>query len=113
MGDRINIYFDQGTDCVVGLYMHWGGSEIDQILPFALEKAKNRWNDPEYGTRIIISNILKDNIDGETGYGIFAVKRNIYHNVENGYRVVDFRNQIIHDDRSMAITFNDYIKFRG
>lgn len=56
------------------LYSHWKGGEEDEgqlidDLRRALRR-KQRWNDESYLARIIISEVIKDDIEGETGYGI-------------------------------------------
>lgn len=54
------------------LYSHWGGSTkwIDTVN--ALRMAEPRWDDPAYGARIFISQIVGNQWDGETGFGIVA-----------------------------------------
>ena len=51
------------------LYQHMDGYMLPEIVQSALAK-KVRWDDPEYLTRIIFSEMIKGFIDGETGYGI-------------------------------------------
>ena len=65
MGDRGNIKVHG-----VYLYSHWRGSELPKILKNALIRGKGRWNDIPYLTRIIFSEMIKDEIFEETGYGI-------------------------------------------
>lgn len=70
MGDRATIEIqDNGRS--VYLYTHWRGSEIKTILRSALAR-RQRWNDAAYLTRIIFSEMIKDDIAGETGFGISA-----------------------------------------
>ena len=64
MGDRGNIKVGK-----VYLYTHWGGSEIKDVLKKAL-KRKQRWNDEAYLTRIIFCEMVKDDVESETGFGI-------------------------------------------
>jgi len=51
------------------LYQHYDGYLLYKIVCNAIAK-KARWNDPEYLARIIFSEMIKDDIDGTTGYGI-------------------------------------------
>ncbi|QDP57889.1 MAG: hypothetical protein Unbinned1693contig1002_33 [Prokaryotic dsDNA virus sp.] len=68
MGDRGNIIVKYNED-IVYLYTHWGGSELYDVLKRALSR-KERWNDPSYLTRIIFCEMVKDDVEGSTGYGI-------------------------------------------
>lgn len=66
MGDRAQVkILPEG----VYLYTHWGGTELAQTVQTAL-KRQDRWDDEEYLTRIIFSTMIKNEIDGDTGYGI-------------------------------------------
>ena len=73
MGARINFVFQDGTDSSVVLYSHWGQDSWQADLAEALQHARRRWDDPSYGTRMIISYLIQHNILDETGYGIYAV----------------------------------------
>jgi len=64
MGDRGNIVVDG-----IWFYTHWAGSDIKKILQTAL-KRKQRWSDSPYLARIIFSEMIKDDVDSETGYGL-------------------------------------------
>jgi hypothetical protein len=70
MGDRANVLVKHDAgDNGVWLYTHWYGSKLPEILQTAL-KRKQRWDDASYLARIIFSEMIKDDVDGETGYGI-------------------------------------------
>ena len=66
MGDRGQIHI---KDSGVWLYTHWGATELPDILRRALAR-KQRWSDDEYLARIIFSEMIRDEINEETGYGI-------------------------------------------
>lgn len=66
MGDRGNIIVDDK----IYLYTHWGGSALRQTLKDALIRGKGRWSDKPYLIRIIFSEMIKDDIEGDTGFGI-------------------------------------------
>ena len=70
MGDRNNIIlkFEDGTK--IYFYTHWGGSSMADDLRQALHRGRGRWSDPPYLARIIFSELIKNDILGETGYGI-------------------------------------------
>lgn len=72
MGDRANVYvkdFNEGSGTY--LYSHWGGTELPQIVQTVLAK-RARWDDNPYLARMIFCEMVKDEVDGETGYGISA-----------------------------------------
>lgn len=69
MGDRSNIILDMGNDSKIYLYGHWMGDRSIDILHEALSKGE-RWNDEPYLARMIFSAMVKDDIDGSTGYGL-------------------------------------------
>lgn len=75
MGDRRNVLVqgEPGDKPLVVLYTHWGGSDLPSTLADALDRGRGRWTDPTYLTRIIFSEMIKDEVLGETGYGIEAV----------------------------------------
>jgi len=55
----------------VYLYQHMDGYNLAEEVQIALKK-KERWDDPEYLTRIIFATMLKENnaVDGTLSYGI-------------------------------------------
>jgi len=53
----------------VVLYTHWGAKEMEDDLRDVLSR-KKRWNDPSYLSRMIFSRMIRNDPDGETGYGI-------------------------------------------
>ena len=55
----------------VVLYTHWGAYEMMSDLKEVLSRRK-RWGDAAYLSRMIFSQMIKDDIDGETGYGIMT-----------------------------------------
>ena len=69
MGDRSNIYVT-GDSFGVYLYGHYMGPEYISILASALKRGVSRWDDPSYLTRIIFCEMIKDDVDGTTGFGI-------------------------------------------
>ena len=73
MGARINYVFNDGTPQAVGLYSHWGETEWESSIAHAIWMAKPRWNDTSYATRIIVSQLINEDWNSETGFGLFAV----------------------------------------
>lgn len=87
MGDRGNIVV-RGPYGDVWFYTHWYGTDMKYILQRALAR-NQRWDDAAYLARIIFSELIKNDVDGETGYGIST------HMLDNehGILVVDVPNQ--------------------
>jgi hypothetical protein len=106
MGERGNIVVDG-----IWLYTHWSGDNIKVILQNALKK-KWRWQDSAYLTRIIFCEMIKDDIEGETGYGISL------HMCDNEYPIlfVETEDQKVYlktEDKKTILnvwTFEEYIK---
>ena len=53
----------------VYLYSHWRAIDLPGIVWEVLSK-RQRWDDSEYLARMIFSEMIKDELDEETGYGI-------------------------------------------
>ena len=70
MGDRANILLKQEEGGKIYLYTHWDGHKIEQVIKKALIRGKDRWNDEPYLSRIIFSELIKNDIKGLTGYGL-------------------------------------------
>lgn len=73
MGARINYVFNDGTEHAVALYSHWGETDWQQDIARAVYMAKPRWGDTSYATRIIVSQLINDSWNSETGFGLFAI----------------------------------------
>ena len=70
MGDRGQVKI---VDTGIYLYTHWDAAELPWIVQKALAR-KKRWRDPCYLARIIFCEMIKDDLDGGTGYGICSEK---------------------------------------
>ena len=70
MGARTNFTFIT-ADGALTLYSHWGGESKFQDLAYALEKAQARQGQTDYELRIIISQLIGQDWDSETGFGLF------------------------------------------
>lgn len=70
MGDRANFGFRQSNGHTVYLYGHWAGWGMEARLAAALDKARPRWSDEAYATRICISQIIGERWDQELSWGI-------------------------------------------
>jgi hypothetical protein len=89
MGDRANFGFKQSNDETIVLYGHWAGHDMLSNLAEAVEKARPRWTDESYATRIVISNLIGDNWHETTGWGLTV--NNILDN-EHKIPVIDWRS---------------------
>lgn len=89
MGDRANFGFKQSNDETIVLYGHWAGHDMLSNLAEAVEKARPRWTDESYATRIVISNLVGDNWHETTGWGLTV--NNILDN-EHKIPVIDWRS---------------------
>lgn len=71
MGDRAVVGFKADAQSpIIYLYSHWAGSDMNTLLANALEKAESRWNDSSYATRIVISQLISEDWNSTTGWGI-------------------------------------------
>jgi len=73
MGDRAQVHIvankDKEYNHDVWLYTHWHGTGLVNVVSRAISRGE-RWNDAEYLTRIIFSEMVKEDVRGDTGYGI-------------------------------------------
>ncbi len=69
MGNRANVKVEMHDGNSVYLYTHWGGDGLPFIVQRVLAK-RLRWKDEPYLTRMIFSEMIRGDIEGETGYGI-------------------------------------------
>ncbi len=74
MGDRANIFISEPTKenpkNGIYFYSHYGGNELIIDLKNALIRGKNRWDDSQYLNRIIFSEMIKNSVLDETGFGL-------------------------------------------
>ena len=98
MGARVNFVFKQyeNTPSVV-LYSHWGADSWEVDLAYALDKARPRWEDPSYGTRIVVSQLIGDQHDSEVGFGLFVSDETDYANSWAENVMVDFVKKEVND----------------
>jgi hypothetical protein len=91
MGARTNFELKDSKGSV-WLYSHWGGDDKIADLARALAKAEPRWNDTSYAMRIVVSQLVGNEWDSETGFGLSS-----YETGEESYEpvCVDFANNIV------------------
>lgn len=110
MGARINYVFKDGRDSSVVLYSHWGQDSWETDIAGALQHAKPRWGDSEYGTRMMISYLIKDSLMDETGFGIYSVSGDD-HDFGDQVVVIDFTDKTVTDN--VSVNWDNFIKAYG
>uniref|UniRef100_A0A6M3LU60 Uncharacterized protein n=1 Tax=viral metagenome TaxID=1070528 RepID=A0A6M3LU60_9ZZZZ len=93
MGDRANVKLISKGEAPLFIYSHNHGSNLPIRVQRALQK-RWRWGDDLYLNRIIFSEIIKNEVDTELGYGI-------------GTFIGDKENRVItidHDNKTVEIT---------
>lgn len=110
MGARINFVFKDGTGVATVLYSHWGQDSWQTDLADAILHAAPRHTDSSYGTRMMISHLLKDSIMDETGFGIYAINDS---NVDLGEQtiVIDFTNKTVTDN--VSVNWDKFVSAYG
>ena len=108
MGDRANFGFTQSNGDTIVVYGHWAGNGMLDLLARAVEKARSRWNDESYATRIAISNLIQDEWASETGWGLQVNQRS---DNEHKIPIINFdKNEFsLHEEA----TFSDNNKIKG
>ena len=91
MGDRATFVFEQENGDHIYLYGHWAGYEMMDTLATAIEAARPRWTDETYATRIAISNIIGNEWNEETGWGISTYFCDSEHSVP----IVNWKDQSV------------------
>jgi len=109
MGDRANFGFVQPNGNTIVLYGHWAGYQMLGKLADAVIAARPRWNDPAYATRIAVSQLIKDDWNSETGWGLHV---NEIADNEHKIAIVDWKQQTfsLHEEDGYNNTDN---KVRG
>jgi len=103
MGDRAQIQVTEGQDRgSVYLYTHWGAYRVMSDLKSALSR-NERWDDAPYLARIIFDAMKGDDIDGETGYGLWGGSQ------DGSLIKVDCRKQTVTDWHNNDYTFEEFI----
>ena len=113
MGDRRNIVVEHDNGLAVALYTHWSGSDLPQVLATALDRGRDRWNDPSYLTRVIFSEMIKDNVMDTSGYGVepIAIGSDNYIEADPGYDIIVSITDLTVDYEEIGtISFDQFIQ---
>lgn len=108
MGDRANFGFRQSNGETIVLYGHWAGHNMLANLADAVDKARGRWADESYATRICISQLVGDDWNSETGWGLQV---NSISDNEHKIPLIDWATQTfsLHEESS----WSEETKVRG
>lgn len=106
MGAKGNVIIPQELVPVdVYLYTHDEGHNLDQTVARALAR-RERWRDQEYLTRIIFSEMIRDHVGDETGYGIGA---GVVTEGDDRIVVVNTMKQEVTDLAGNTHTFDEFV----
>lgn len=104
MGERANVLVKSGNEQVC-LHSHWDGEDLIDTLRHALRIGKSRWGDFQYLTRIIFCQMIKDDVEGLTGYGI---SQNV-HDANHPSLIVDCDNQTVTIEGKSPVSFSEFV----
>ena len=108
MGARTNFHFktDTGT---LSLYSHWGGDSRKTDLANALNAANPRLGDTSYALRIMISNLVGEDWNSETGFGL-TINDMLSTEEEYGTLIVDLTNNTVNDDGNI-VSIENFVNY--
>ena len=112
MGDRIVYTIKQDQDLSVNLYSHWGGYDRFEALAQALSAAQPRWDDSSYATRIIVSQLIRDQWKEETGFGLWASNEPGMYGGDHPDITINLVNKTVEDETGIH-TFEQFISYHG
>jgi len=90
------------------LYSHWGGDSAERDFAQAISKAMARYGDDSYFVRIIVSQLINDQWDSETGFGLYVGE--VTHEESYNYKMIDVKKGTvtIGDHTTSIQAFVDY-----
>lgn len=111
MGDRVVYSIVQDNKLALNLYSHWGGYDRFTALANALRTAQPRWSDSSYATRIIVSQLIGDQWNQETGFGLWASNVDDFYYVgDHPDIVVDLISKTVTDETGIH-SFDSFISY--
>jgi hypothetical protein len=72
MGNRANLGIRTSDRNTIFLYLHWGGTDIHEIMAKAISHAMVRDGDESYFTRIFVSRVIDTDWNEDTGVGMLV-----------------------------------------
>ena len=112
MGARVNFIFKQSDGNAVGLYSHWGEDSWAEDLAMALKHAAKRKGDESYAARIIISQLINNQWDQETGFGLWASSEDGMYGGDCPDITINLVNQTVVDETGTH-TFDSFISYHA
>ena len=105
MGNRANIEFREEAGGKLFFYTHWMGLEHMKEAVYRALNKHARWCDESYLARMIFCELIKDDIEGTTGFGISTYE------FEDGspFIVVDVESQTVTINGIKSFTFEEFI----
>jgi hypothetical protein len=114
MGDGAQIIlceYPNNPERDIYLYAHWGGDELPKTLANALDRGRNRWDDPSYLNRIIFSEMIQEDVLGETGFGLSSFYQDS--SPDTDWRVIYndcIYGNCVNTPDGDYVTFEDFVK---
>ena len=105
MGDRVNIKIKYSEGADIYFYSHWEGYRISNIVADALDRGRDRWTSEAYLARIIFSEMIKNGVLEETGFGIAPYEIDD----QNPTITVNIPEQMVSVEKT-KFSFEDWIK---
>jgi hypothetical protein len=112
MGDRIVYTIQQDQDLSLNLYSHWGGYGRFEALAAAIKAAEPRWGDSTYAARIIISQLIGDQWDSETGFGLWASNETGMYGGDHPDIIINLVNKTVEDETGTH-SFEEFVNYHG
>ena len=103
MGDRGNILIKESKGGEIYFYSHWAGSMLAETAKAALIRGRGRWDDEQYLSRIIFSEMIKDELLETTGYGIST-----YQGDGHVALIVDIAKQQVTTENGETLSFEKF-----
>lgn len=114
MGARVNFVIKTDDNMPnINLYSHWGETTWRLDLANAIDKAFRRiaMEDISYSARIIISQLIKEEWDLETGFGISLVNDKDIENFVDEVVIVDLVNNRVNDSGNWH-SFDSFVEYQ-
>jgi len=106
MGDRANVKIKEKYNGEVFLYTHWDGYGLPETVKAAMIRGRDRWNDASYLCRIVFCEMVKNDPNALTGFGISTSVGD----GEDRVLIVDCDKQTIDLPDGRQYTFEQYVE---
>lgn len=109
MGARVVFNIKQSDELYLCLYSHWGEYSALSDCANAIAKARPRWDDDSYCSRIIISQLIGEEWGNETGYGLWASNEPY---VDEEWLIIDLTEKTV-TGRDGVHTFEQFSQYHS